>query len=467
VAQVSLITLILITDFEAIGDLFVPSCEYSHFGTFVDNLLSREVLFDIHPPLGKLTLAGLGHLAGYRPVDGFGYEEIGKEYGSVLYYPLREIAAVFGTVTVPLIYITSRELGVSWVGSLLAASLYCFDNLNIIESRLILMDSQIMFYLILSLYCALRLWKTPEDTWQRFLWLTLTGAVSGFSMSVKWTALATPALIAIISFFGLHFLNEPLALLECAWASITGISVYVFFFWVHFRIVIKDGPGTPFFPAVLRQTLIGHETYEPSAPKPGFWSMFWYTNKTMLSANASITTRHRWESYWYWWVVNWRGLLYFNRQEPETGKWASVYLLCNPIVCWFCAACVAIMATAGLFTTRYRRGGFGIFCGKTGAARQKALSTCLFLMSGWLVNLLPYILVDRSAFVYHYLPGLLYAQLLGGVMVDQLPRRIGIVSMATTVCAAVGGFCFFAPWTYCVPLTSEQHAQMRWFGRWD
>lgn len=436
-----------------------------HFGKFVDNLLKRELLFDIHPPLGKLTLAGLGYLAGYRPVEGFAYDQIGKEYGSVLFYPLREIAAVFGTVTVPLVYVTARALDVSWLGSLLPAGLYCFDNLNIIESRLILMDSQIMFYLVLSLYCALRLFKTGPATFRRFYWLTVTGIVCGLSMSIKWTALATPALIGIVSFFGLHFLPEPLTILECVWAGLCGIAVYVFFFYLHFQIVIKNGPGAPFFPESFQRTLIGHPKFDPSANRPSFLWLFWYTNKTMLATNAAIKTRHRWESYWYWWVVNWRGLLYFNRQEQVNNRWASVYLLCNPIVCWFCAVCVAIMLVTVLFMTRYRDAAFSK--GRLGDLRRNAVSTCMFLVCGWLFNLLPYILVDRSAFVYHYLPGLLYAQLLSGVMVDQLPRPVGLASVLLALIASIASFIYFVPWTYCFPLTSEQHAAMRWTGRWD
>lgn len=269
-----------------------------HFGRFVDNLLNRQLLFDIHPPLGKLTLAAFGYLAGYRPVAGFNYDAIGKVYGSVLYYPLREIAAIFGTATVPLLYRTARLLDVSWVGSLLSACLYCFDNLNVIESRLILMDSQIMFYLVLSLYCALQLWKSPARSISRLVWLTATGVVCGLSISVKWTALATPALIAIVSFFGAHFTNDPLSLVECLWAGFSGMVFYVVFFYIHFQVCFKDGPGAPFFPDEFRRTLVGHKLYDPAAKRSSFWSLLWYTNKTMLHSNASIMTRHTWESYW-------------------------------------------------------------------------------------------------------------------------------------------------------------------------
>jgi dolichyl-phosphate-mannose-protein mannosyltransferase len=278
--------------------LLPPAFDELHFGRFVDNLLNRELLFDIHPPLGKLTLAAFGYLAGYRPVAGFNYDAIGKVYGPVLYYPLREIAAIFGTVTVPLVYATARQLDLSWAGSLVAAVLYCFDNLNVIESRLILMDSQIMFYLVLSLYCALQLWKTPARSSNRLFWLTATGVVCGFSISVKWTALATPAIIAIVSFFGAHFLKDPLTVLECAWAGFAGAVFYITFFYIHFRICVKDGPGSPFFPESLRATLVGHKLYDPAATRSSFWSLLWYTNKTMLWSNASIKTRHTWESFW-------------------------------------------------------------------------------------------------------------------------------------------------------------------------
>lgn len=164
-------------------------------------------------------------------------------------------------------------------------------------------------------------------------------------------------------------------------------------------------------------------------------------------------------------MVNWRGLLYHNRREEGSPRWESVYLMCNPIVCWLCAACVAIMIAVVLLTCRYRD--ISPLQGPLGAVRKHTLRTCLFLLFGWLCNLLPYILVDRSAFVYHYLPGLLYAQLLTGVMFDHLPRRLRVVSMSATVAATLAGFLYFAPWIYCFPLSSDQHASMRWFGRWD
>lgn len=433
-----------------------------HFGSFVDNILDRKTYFDIHPPLGKLTLALLGMLVGYRSVDGFDYDEIGKDYGAVLYYPLREVAAVFGIVTVPLIYLTCRELGTTWVGALLSAGFFCFDNLNVIESRLILMDSQITFYLILSLYCSLKLWGSKYGTKQRFTWLTITGLVCGCSISVKWTALATPALIAVISFFGLHFLGDPLTLLECAWAGFCGIALYMALFYAHFKTMLKTGPGVGFFTEEFKQTLVGEPNYNPEATRDNFFKLFWYLNKYMLTANAGITTRHHWESYWYQWILNWRGLLYYNHEEKATGKWASVYLIGNPLVVWLTTGFVCMFLIISLFAGRYRS-----TATKIGVFNNYNLDTCMFLFWGWLINLLPYILVDRSAFVYHYLPGLLYAQLLSGVLIDMLPKKLSILSMTLCLGAVVATYIYYVPWTYCFPITSAEHAERRWLPRWD
>ena len=49
-------------------------------------------------------------------------------------------------------------------------------------------------------------------------------------------------------------------------------------------------------------------------------------NGEMLSANARIAIRHGWESKWYEWPLNLRGLLYYSK-DREHGFTESVYLI--------------------------------------------------------------------------------------------------------------------------------------------
>ena len=58
---------------------------------------------------------------------------------------LRLVAALFGAAAVPLLYLIARGWHASPRGALLAAALLNFDMLNLMESRYILMDSQLLF----------------------------------------------------------------------------------------------------------------------------------------------------------------------------------------------------------------------------------------------------------------------------------------------------------------------------------
>jgi dolichyl-phosphate-mannose--protein O-mannosyl transferase len=48
---------------------------------------------------------------------------------------------------------------------------------------------------------------------------------------------------------------------------------------------------------------------------------------------------------------------------------------------------------------------------------------CSFLFAGWLLNLMPYMAVERSSFIYHYMPGLLYGELLTALFIDKFAGR--------------------------------------------
>ncbi len=77
--------------------------------------------------------------------------------------------------------------------------------------------------------------------------------------------------------------------------------------------------------------------------------MLWSTavlNREMFEANARIDTPHHWQSKWYQWMYNGRGLLFWSVPEPGTGNMGLVYLIGNPVVVWGCGICVAIGCVA-------------------------------------------------------------------------------------------------------------------------
>lgn len=110
-----------------------PASLQYHFGRFVNQYCAGTYLFDIHPPLGKLTLFFVGKIFGYDHTV-CSYNAIQDEYKpECKFWVLRMTAAFFGSFTAPLMYYATRGFGGGLWASILCASFFIFDNLNLIE----------------------------------------------------------------------------------------------------------------------------------------------------------------------------------------------------------------------------------------------------------------------------------------------------------------------------------------------
>ncbi|GAB0493858.1 hypothetical protein MMPV_005144 [Pyropia vietnamensis] len=368
--------------------------------------------------------------------------------------------------------------------------------MHITESRLILLDSQVLFTCVLALYTALCLWRTPPGTTKRYIWLVIAGLASGASISVKWTGLATPGLIAIVSFFGLHFLVEPLSLVECGIAGASGLGLYAALFWLHLKVLNKSGPGDAFMPLEFQRTLIGSQFYDAAARGMGFWRTLAEINRVMFTSNRDIVDDHNWASKWWQWVINARGILYYTQESPPgSGLFAQIYLIGNPFVILLVLATNCLFVAWLFYSLRYSviqsvRAPTGheptaktkaklatdtscpnVPSAGTGylpaPAERSVLATGVFLLFGWLTSLLPFVLVDRTSFLYHYLPALMYGQLLAALVVDQLPRRLRYFVCCLIVCGVLAAYLYWAPWVYALPRSSDWHQSRRWMARWN
>lgn len=437
-----------------------------HFSKFMDRVLTGTWFFDIHPPLGKLILAYGSAMFGYVPDRTFVIEKIGMQYPATVKFLIpRIISASFSTVTVPLTYLVARRLTISQPSAVLAGVMVGTDFLGIIEGRLILMDSQLLAFCQLSLICALELWRTPRtEKKKHFMLLTATGLMSGVALSIKHTALGTPGLIAVISFFGTVFLDEPLRIWECLYAAGVGIAFHAWTFYIMFNTLTHSGGKYDnFMQTNFQQTLIGNKLYNPSIKRQPFWKLFGYLNFRMVASNAAIKKRHSWESTYYQWVCNWRGVLYYVK-TLEDGRSERIYLFGNPAVLWVVLFVVFVFSVFGVCMLRYRK---EFFSGKRGRELQHSYAICGFLLAGWLCNLLPYMLVDRAAFIYHYIPGLFYGQLLTAASFDLLPRRTKYTLIVVFGTLMVTALVYWAPFIYSLPLTRDELSRRRWLPRWN
>ena len=137
-----------------------------YYAKNANSLLSSAVELDeqgqaefvVHPPSGKWLIA-----IGIRL---FGNEEFGWRFAS----------AIFGTLSILLIYLIVKKLFNSEFLSITAALLMAFDGLNLVMSRVALLDIFLMFFILLSIYFLI-----INNLW-------LSGSAIGLALSIKWSA---------------------------------------------------------------------------------------------------------------------------------------------------------------------------------------------------------------------------------------------------------------------------------------
>lgn len=240
-----------------------------HFGKFASYYLERTYFFDLHPPMAKLLIAFVGWLVGY---DGsFKFESINDDYIAygVPYVAYRSLSALQGVLTIPIMFQTMKTLGYSVTACAFASLLVCFDNAHIIDSRLILLDAMLNFSVALTMMCYAKFstFRLKPFTRGWWFWLMATGFALSLVISTKYVGLLTYVTIGIAVIhelwfwldykrglslydFGKHFVARLYALI------VFPFIIYLCWFYIHFTILTKSGPGDAFMSSDFQETLL-------------------------------------------------------------------------------------------------------------------------------------------------------------------------------------------------------------------
>ncbi|KAH9971690.1 glycosyltransferase family 39 protein [Lactifluus volemus] len=243
-----------------------------HFGKFAAYYILREYYFDVHPPFAKLLFGLAGWFVGF---DGnFSFENIGDSYteNHVPYVGMRALPAILGSLTIPVVYGIMKESGYGNVIAAFSASIVLFDNAHVAQSRLILLDATLIFFLSLTMYSYIRFRKlrylafTPE--W--WGWLIATGIFMACTWGSKVNGVLAVFAIGVavlvdlwdlldhrknpsMELFYRHFVARAIGLI------LIPFIVYLSFFWIHFAILTHSGTGDTFMSPRFQESLAGNE----------------------------------------------------------------------------------------------------------------------------------------------------------------------------------------------------------------
>lgn len=176
-----------------------------------------------------------------------------------------------GALTVPTVFWIMWESGYSLPATLTAAGLVLFDNAHIGQTRLILLDATLIWFMALSILCYVRFYKLRHVPFSRkwWKWLLLTGVCLSCVISTKYVGVFTFFSIGVpvcfdlwdlldvnrrqgqlsLPEFGKHFAARVIGLI------VIPFMLYLFWFQVHFAILNRSGPGDDFMTPEFQATL--------------------------------------------------------------------------------------------------------------------------------------------------------------------------------------------------------------------
>ncbi|KAJ8415464.1 hypothetical protein AAFF_G00424440 [Aldrovandia affinis] len=239
-----------------------------YYGQFV-SLYMKQVFFidESGPPFGHMLLALGAYLGGF---DGnFVWNRIGAEYScNVPVWSLRVIPALAGAFCVPLGYLLMVELGYSHFTALGASLLLLMENSLIAQSRFMLLESLLIFFLLLAILSYLKFYNAQSlSSPRKWAWLMLSGTCCACAVGVKYMGLFTYILLLGLAVFhtwqliGDRTLSSVMVLVQVSARFLAlfvlPVMLYLGFFYAHLSLLYRSGPHDQMMSSAFQASLKG------------------------------------------------------------------------------------------------------------------------------------------------------------------------------------------------------------------
>ena len=327
-----------------------------------------------HPPLGKLFIALGVELFGMNP---FGWRIVG---------------VTFGVLMVPLMYLLSRAVFKRGRYAFIATFLFAFDFMHFTQTRIATIDTYGVFFIIAMFFFMAVLFRMSYNNTSMKKVLPvmgLCGLMFGLGAASKW--------IDIYAGVGLLLLYAVMMwerYREYRYAKMhqgEGEAEEALFenvrrtYWKKTALVL--GCSVVFF--ILIPAAIYVASYIPyklaDINNKSLIKIVLENQQFMFSYHSKLveTKPHPYASPWYHWPFIIKPICYYVNYSLPAGRMTSIAAFGNPAVWW-----AGTVAMVWLVWQNLKK-----------AARNRMM---LFVLVGFMAQFLPWVLVPRSMFIYHY-----------------------------------------------------------------
>ncbi len=322
--------------------------ENYHVRTAYEHLQGLSPYEISHPPLGKLLIA-LG-------IAVFGMHPLGW----------RMAGCLCGIAMIPVIYMLAKRLIGRERPALAAAAFLSLDFMHFSQTRIALIDAPAVLLILIMYTLMYRYYdSTPcELPYRRALGLlALCGVVLGLGISVKWICVYAALGLAVLFVIGTvrrHRIGDPTThnsvVRICLWCVLFfGVIPFLIYFLSYLPYYLAD-PATP------------------------AWKIFWDNQVYMLTYHGGLDSVHTFQSPWYTWPLLLRPIWYYGAQTlAAEGLCSSIVAMGNPVIWWVGTLCVLLLL-----------------------CKRHKTRTDAFLLIGLASQFLPWALIARSTFIYHF-----------------------------------------------------------------
>ena len=449
-----------------LGDIPGSTFDEVFYPRYGFDYLTGETFFYSHPPFGNYIYAAAIWIYSQLPwIDIASIDSLTFEQLPPLSY--RWVNAVFGSLLCLLGYFVAYAIWKNKNFALMVCFFIALDGSLLVDSRFALINVFIVFFGLSALLCAV---KSQSSDGNARLWLLSCGIFLGLTASIKWNGLGY--LLVLLSFFVALYGMQKIDKHELRFTKhqSSRLREQKTNNDVKERInVINSVPQWEYLIYFLALPVLVYIVI--SIPDLRFNTEYGFFEKhqQMLGYHQIMVeeNEHPYCSKWYSWPFMIRPIGYFFSSSDAIDAlgnkimlFKDVHLFPNPFLYWFSAIAILTMLVQWL-KLFWQWINQGIVSHK--------FYLFMFILLGYFANLLPWALVSRCLFLYHYQPASVFAFLALAWYLTQLTRsessKYKFLSWGILI-IIVFSFLYWLPFQLGIDLESDAFSRRMWFQSW-